>query len=337
MSKPMLVAVLISLIALMSILPMLIFNLRCGGGLAAKQVGLVPSGSHHMLSLDPLPYSLHPKWKLWEEMDSDEQDKKLDEVGAYLRKYGKLIMPVPEKTPQTIKHGHCELVEFSAGHALCGPPPPEKCTFFSFGINDDPSFDITLAENWNCRGFAGDPTVTHPSRLHHKVSFHNVGASMLVSNEERIVNKGGDEDWWVTSMPKLRSWLGVKHVDIIKLDCEGCEFAFARDILREDPQFLLHVDQVSIETHVTKTWMQTREHLYYFGLHFALLEEAGFVMEWSQVFGCSKRHEDAGCIEEMYGFPCGFKPWPGHPKVVKGYSCHDFLWKRYPAGEIGRR
>jgi hypothetical protein len=159
---------------------------------------------------------------------------------------------------------------------------------------------------------------------------------MLVSNEERIVNKGGDEDWWVTSMPKLRYWLGVKHVDIIKLDCEGCEFAFARDILREDPQFLLHVDQVSIETHVTKTWMQTREHLYYFGLHFALLEEAGFVMEWSQVFGCSKRHEDAGCIEKMYGFPCGFKPWPGHSKVVKGYSCHDFLWKRYPAGGIGR-
>ena len=46
---------------------------------------------------------------------------------------------------------------------------------------------------------------------------------MLVSNEERLVNKGGEEDWWVTSMPKLRYWLGVKHVNIIKLDCEGCE------------------------------------------------------------------------------------------------------------------
>lgn len=186
---------------------------------------------------------------------------------------------------------------------------------------------------------------------------------MLVSNEERLKNKGGGEDWWVTSMPKLRYWLGVEHVNIIKLDCEGCEvrnkdhiislrylrprtlshychvnscsqFAFARDILREDPQFLSHVDQMSIETHVSKSWMTTREHLYYFGLHFALLEEAGFVMEWSQVFGCSKRHEEPGCIDEMYGFPCGYKPWPGHPKVVLGYSCHDFLWKRYPTGEV---
>jgi hypothetical protein len=46
---------------------------------------------------------------------------------------------------------------------------------------------------------------------------------MLVSNEERLKNKGGEEDWWVTSMPKLRYWLGVEHVNIIKLDCEGCE------------------------------------------------------------------------------------------------------------------
>ena len=183
---------------------------------------------------------------------------------------------------------------------------------------------------------------------------------MLVDNEERLVNKGTEEDWWVTSMPMLRYWLRVKHVNIIKLDCEGCEVrtflfvccnnvcifpcfsffltfpcimcdqhAFARDILREDPEFLFHVDQMSIETHVSKAWMTTREHLYYFGLHFALLEEAGFRMEWSQVFGCTKHHEDYGCLDEMYGFPCGFKPSRRHPKVARGYSCHDFLWKRY--------
>jgi|Transcript_10198 hypothetical protein len=282
----------------------------------------------HMLSLDPLPYSLHPKWKLWGEMSPSEQDEALDQVGVYLTKYGKLIYPDPPKR-RKIKHGTCELKEFSNGHSLCGPPPEGSCTFFSFGINDDPSFDQKLAEDWNCRGFAGDPTVPHPSKLHPLVTFHNVGASMLVDNEERLVNKGGEEDWWITSMPKLRYWLGVEHVNIIKLDCEGCEFAFARDILREDPDFLKHVDQLSIETHVSKAWMTTREHLYYFGLHFALLEEAGFKMEWSDVFGCSKRHEDPGCLDEMYGFPCGFDPWPGHPNVVLGYSCQDFLWKRY--------
>lgn len=136
---------------------------------------------------------------------------------------------------------------------------------------------------------------------------------------------------WYTSFPKLRFFLGMENIDILKIDCEGCEVALARDMLREDPYFLHHVDQISIETHVTKTWMTTREHIYYFGLLLVLLEEAGFVLEWSSVFGCSKRHEITGCLEEFAEFewPCGYKDWPGHPNVVKGRSCQEYTWKRY--------
>lgn len=154
---------------------------------------------------------------------------------------------------------------------------------------------------------------------------------MLADNEERQVNKGSEEEWWVTSMPKLRFFLGVEHINIVKLDCEGCEYALARDMLREDPDFLKHVDQISIETHVSKAWLTTREQMYYLGMHFALLEEAGFVLEWSEVFGCNRRHEYPGCIPEINqtGFPCGYDPWPGRKYAVKGRSCHDFLWKRY--------
>jgi len=288
---------------------------------------LLLSKKSHMLSLEPLQHSLHADWKLWEEMNSVDQDEAIVKVGAYMTKYGKLLGNRGNK----IKHGTCELVEFASGHALCGPKPPDGCTFFSFGINDDPSFDVKLAEEWQCRGFAGDPTVHHPSKLHPLVTFHNVGASMLVANEERLNDKGGTEEWWETSMTKLRYWLGIKHVNIIKLYCEGCEFSFARDILREDPTFLYDVDQLSIETHVSKAWMTTREHFYYFGLHFALLEEAGFRLEWTDLFGCSKRHEVPGCIKELetYGFPCGYKEWKGRKNVVLGRSCQDFLWKRY--------
>uniref|UniRef100_A0A7S2YDD7 Methyltransferase domain-containing protein n=1 Tax=Entomoneis paludosa TaxID=265537 RepID=A0A7S2YDD7_9STRA len=273
------------------------------------------------------PKSLHPDWKLWEEMNESEGDIAFARAGTYLTKYGKLISDKKTKT-----HGTCPAVKFG-GHMLCGPPPePDNCVFFSFGINDDPSLDQELAETWKCRGFAGDPTVHHPSKLHPKVSFHNIGASTLSANEERLINKGGNEEWWETSMPKLKDFLNLDHVDIIKLDCEGCEVALARDILVEDPTFLHHVDQMSIETHVTKTWVSTKEQIYYFGMHFALLEEAGFVLEWSNIFGCSKRHEVAGCMEELVetGFPCGYRPWPNHPNVVLGRSCQDFLWKRYP-------
>ena len=87
-------------------------------------------------------------------MSTVEQNEALGAIGVYLKKYGEMIMPPPKKQ-QKIKHGECELIEFSNGHSLCGPAPEGKCTFFSFGINDDPSFDQTLAEEWNCRGFAG--------------------------------------------------------------------------------------------------------------------------------------------------------------------------------------
>ena len=264
-------------------------------------------------------------------MTPAQQETALDQVGMYLTKYGAKIGFRQNKQ----KHGTCQFVTVGTGHSLCQPSPTvvnASCTFVSFGINDDPSFDQTLAEHWNCRGFAADPTVDHPSHLHPLVTFHNLGATMLTPNEERLVHKGGQAGWWSISLPSLRFALGMDTIDILKLDCEGCEMALARDILREDPLFLQSVGQISLETHVTKVWIKTREDLYYFGLHFALLEEAGFVLEWSNVFGCSKRHEDAGCMDELgkYKFPCGYKPWPNHPNVVLGYSCHDFLWMRYP-------
>jgi hypothetical protein len=266
-------------------------------------------------------------------MTAFEQTVAMKKVGVYLSKYGSLITKNNTQKRGKIIHGQCEAIEIG-GHALCGPKPAEgsNCNFFSFGINDDPSFDVQLANEWNCRGFAADPTVDHPSKLHPLVTFHNIGATILNANEERLINKGGESEWWTTSMPKLKDFLNLDHIDIIKLDCEGCEVALSRDILAEDASFLHHVDQLSIETHVTKTWINSTEEVYYFGLQFALLEEAGFRLEWSSIFGCSKRHEITGCVPEMeeYGFPCGYRPWPNKKQVVIGSSCHDFLWKRYP-------
>jgi hypothetical protein len=292
-----------------------------------------------LFSLEPLKTSLHPRYKLWTEMSTQQQNEALQFVGQYMSKYGNIIAPkgMPLHRLSSVTHGNCTYAaEFEKdGHKICGTGPDgapiqPPCNFISFGINDDPSFDIILGK-WGCRGFAGDPTVDHPSKLHENVTFHNIAATMLQANEERVINKGGAVEWWTTSFPKLRYFLGMEKIDVLKIDCEGCEVALARDMLREDPYFLHHVDQISIETHVTKTWMTTREHIYYFGLLLVLLEEAGFRMEWSSVFGCSKRHEVTGCLDEFaeFDWPCGYQPWPGHPNVVKGRSCQEYTWKRY--------
>jgi hypothetical protein len=106
-------------------------------------------------------------WKLWHEMTSDEQEDAFRRIKPYVEKIGQKYMMAPGRIH---KHGQCDIITLkdktSEGHGLCGPPPTKPCNFFSFGINDDPSFDITLANQWGCRGFAADPTVDHPSKLH---------------------------------------------------------------------------------------------------------------------------------------------------------------------------
>jgi hypothetical protein len=285
------------------------------------------------LSIKPLSYSLHPKWKLWSEMNTAQQEEALDEVGKYLQKYGTMVGNAKSKW-----HGTCEMDTRigTTGHSLCGPGPPpgSDCVFISFGIRDDASFDREVADGWGCRGFAGDPTVQHPSKLHEKVTFHNFAATTLMDSMNYYGTKKRTDmdDWWYASMPKLRYFLAVDEIELLKMDCEGCEHALSRDILREDPTFLYHIKQLSLEVHVTKMWINSAEHVYYFGLIFALLEEAGFVMEWSSNFGCKKAHEEFGCMPELgkYGWPCGYDPWPAHPRAVLGHSCQEFTFVRYP-------
>ena len=186
-------------------------------------------------------------------MLEEEQEKAMEFAGEYIKKYANIIKPKGKGLNQlrSVKHGECAFDKEigSTGHTICGPKPPTPCYFISFGINDDPSQDKEVVNQWGCCGFAGDPTVHLPSKIHDNVTFYNIGATMLQENEERLANKGGKEEWWYTSFPKLRYFLGIDKINVLKIDCEGCEVTMSRDILREDPEFLFKVDQLSIETH----------------------------------------------------------------------------------------
>eukprot|EP00548_Thalassiothrix_antarctica_P017643 CAMPEP_0194190094 /NCGR_PEP_ID=MMETSP0154-20130528/61742_1 /TAXON_ID=1049557 /ORGANISM="Thalassiothrix antarctica, Strain L6-D1" /LENGTH=397 /DNA_ID=CAMNT_0038911801 /DNA_START=21 /DNA_END=1214 /DNA_ORIENTATION=- len=288
--------------------------------------------------------SLHPKWKLWEEMNETEREKAIDEVIVYLDKYGQPLMSRVEKLKKERasvsmyqKVDGCQMVgdrsSFTAHH-LCDylPPPDEDCAIVSFGINTEFNFEIDIVETWkNCIVFAADPTVTHTSKPHPKVTFHNFAAEMVEDNAERKRNKGGAEPWWYVSFPQIMKLLRLEKIHVLKIDCEGCEHALARDIIAEDPNFLHKVDQLSLETHLTRSWITNDETFYYFGLLFPLLEEAGLQMQTAEIFGGGRDAELLGCYEKQFNrtiYPCGSRFSSARKKVPIGWSCQDFLWAR---------
>ena len=162
------------------------------------------SGSN---STDDSISDTYEEWKLWHEMTPSEQNIALGKAFKRAQKYGKMlggIRDVSKFHTMCPKDGKKPVLFGTGGeHMVCGPPPSNNvtngssCKFMSFGIRDDPSFDIHLATEWKCHGFAGDPSITHPSKLHPAVSFHNIGLKMLRSNVEQ--RRADPEDEWLKS------------------------------------------------------------------------------------------------------------------------------------------
>ena len=56
----------------------------------------------------------------------------------------------------------------------------------------------------------------------------------------------------------LKKFLRYDRIDVLKMDCAGCESALAQDILLEDPNFLHSVDQLAIAIDVSQQWLKTK-------------------------------------------------------------------------------
>jgi hypothetical protein len=209
-------------------------------------------------------------------------------------------------------------------HQLCDYPPP-NCHFISFGISSDFSFDTDLAELWNCRGFAADPTIVHKSQLHNKVTFHNIAASTINANMEAKQSK---EEWWTTTVPALKRFLKLDRIPILKMDCEGCEYAIARDVLLEEPTFFHSVDQFTFEVHLNILWLNDVEQFYYYAMLFKLLRKAGLVLAGSSIGGCGWDNEKEEVIDELRAI--GY-PGPGRKQLYSRRSCHEYLFARVPS------
>ena len=181
-------------------------------------------------------------------------------------------------------------------HHLCARTYRKPCVFFSFGVADDYNFEKELAQQSGCFGYALDPSVSHPTALVLNVTFMQIAANSLEENSWHTT----------TTVPALRRWLKTDYLPVLKMDCEGCEFALARDVASDMPDFWDSVDQFAVEIHVPRLFMKTKRHLDNYILLLQQLRKAGLKLAHADIKDCSPKDEATGCLPELVelGYPC---------------------------------
>lgn len=198
----------------------------------------------------------------------------------------------------------CDPVTVGVGygsHKLCNHFPDkilDNCHFLSIGIEGDYSFDKMLHELRNCTGLGLDPTVDHPSTLTPGVSFLKIGA-----NSPRNWRY---PEWEYWTVPTLR----IKKFDhplfALKMDCEGCEYSLAHDIIQENPNFFATVLQFNLEVHTPRAFSPTAQNIYDLGRLFRLLYLAGMELVDIDKGTCGPKQMATGCHQLLQDikFPC---------------------------------
>jgi len=183
------------------------------------------------------------------------------------------------------------------------------CIVYSFGINDDPSFDLDLVSRWpHCTIYAFDPSIgrkTGDTFLGPNIKFYDIGLGGKDKSE-----KDDGRGWNMMTLDSIMKMLGHEHVNLLKMDIESSEW----DTWESWKKTGVHkkIGQLLGEIHFSKIneienvhQVEILEYLRDFGFH---------------VFHRQNNFRYSIILEMRYSHDSS--------EMVKTYSCIEVGWRR---------
>ena len=181
----------------------------------------------------------------------------------------------------------------------------QDCVVFSFGVGGELTFEEDLAARTRCKIRVYDPTVTGiPSGIA-STPCGAAGGSIAFRREGLAVTDGGTlKGYPMKSLATVMREAGydpeTQRIDLLKIDCEGCEFEVIRDLRASGA--LRRIDQVSMEIHFDQKFTNAPGKSVVDVFHlFEDFEAAGLYPFSSEPnFNTATRNEKPWAIEYMF-------------------------------------
>ncbi|XP_069131342.1 probable methyltransferase-like protein 24 [Argopecten irradians] len=132
--------------------------------------------------------------------------------------YNRLLLSTQVHCKQLVRIGDVN----DGGWEVCDDPeyrPSPSCLVYSFGVDNDWTFDDEVSKVYGCEVHSFDPSIgLQDHKRSDKITFHNLGLW------DRPKGKLGK--WNMMNMAEIIEMLGHKGkiIDILKMDIEGMEF-----------------------------------------------------------------------------------------------------------------
>lgn len=151
---------------------------------------------------------------------------------------------------------------FDGGKWVCDPQYlPKRPIAYSFGVGDNISFDMDMAGVFGCDVYLFDPSPSVVTGFSNFKSGQPCGRGHIYFQPTGLgpVSSKGQDQWKlviegktcpVKSLADIARSLSHNHVDILKIDIEGGEFAALLQMLSAQTLLSLQVKQLLVEFHL---------------------------------------------------------------------------------------